>query len=445
MTAIIVFIICLMVFTSLTRGITIDSSALPGAEVIMTLGFVLLAAYLFGKSVSRFRLPKITGYLLAGIFLGPYFLNYLSHNVVEELKLIDDIALSLIALTAGGEFRLENARKRVKLLSNVIFWQILLVLIGVTFGIVLLGQWLTYFQQYQFSVILGTGLVFGSLAIAKSPATTIAIITETHSRGPLTDLILEVTVTKDIIVVLVFALMLALAEPLIIPEKTFQISYVIKVLIEIGISLVIGVIVGALLYLYMRYIKTQTFLFLMGIILLIIVFSRIVHLEIVLVFMMAGFMVQNFSQQGEKLIHAIETNSLPVYVTFFTLAGSSLNFDLFLKNWFLTLFIVSIRLGSTFMGTWVGTRLSGAARNIQKYSWMGFIGQAGVTLSLTIIVGRTISGEIGNFITTIMIAVIAINELIGPVLFRYALDKSGEIPEPAEAAGVQKVPLTPRN
>ncbi len=422
-----IFIILLLLTTAFIQRLIPSHTALPGAEVVLMLGFVLLAAYLLGKSVTRIRLPKISGYLLAGILLGPYFLNYLSSSTVGELKLIDDIALSLIALTAGGEFRLSNVRQKWRLLTSVISWQIVIVLCGVTAGILLLSPWLGFINQQPLRVVLGIGLIFGSLAIAKSPATTIAIITESKARGPLTDLVLEVTVAKDIIVVLVFAVILAFAEPLVLPGQEMRLQYVLSVLGEISLSLFVGGVAGYLIYSYMKYVKQQTFIFLMGFILLIIEVSRLAHLEIVLVFMMAGFMIQNFSKHGDELIHAIESNSLPVYVTFFTIAGASLNFDLFIKNWVFTLLIVGLRLGTTQIGTWLGSRFTTTNVFIRRYSWMGFIGQAGVTLGLSIIVGRTLPGEIGNFIKTIMIAAIAINQLLGPVLFRFALDKAGEV------------------
>ncbi len=430
-----IFIIVLLLTTAFIQRLIPSVDSLPGAEVVLMLGFVLLAAYLLGKSVTRFRLPKISGYLLAGIVLGPYFLNYLSTSTVGELKLIDDIALSLIALTAGGEFRLSNVRKKWRLLSSVISWQIVIVLCGVTTGVLLLSPWLGFLNEHPLRVVLGMGLIFGSLAIAKSPATTIAIITESKARGPLTDLVLEVTVAKDIIVVLVFAVILAFAKPLVLPGHEMQLQYVFSVLGEITLSLLVGGVAGYLIYSYMKYVKQQTFIFLMGFVLLIIEVSRLAHLEIVLVFMMAGFMIQNFSKHGDDLIHAIESNSLPVYVTFFTIAGASLNFDLFIKNWVFTLLIVGLRLGTTQIGTWVGSRFTTENTYIRRYAWMGFIGQAGVTLGLAIIVGRTLPGEIGSFIKTIMIAAIAINQLLGPVLFRFALDKAGEIstavPKPA--------------
>ncbi len=426
----IVSIIIILALTATVQRIMPQQSALPGSEAILALGFILVAAYLFGKIIFNFRLPKITGYLLAGILFGPYFLNYVSQTIVIELRLIDNIALSLIALTAGGEFRIATIKTQWQLLARIISWQILIVFAGVTLGCMLLKPFIPLIAPQPFTIALGASLILGALAIAKSPATTIAIITETRARGPYTDVILGVTVAKDIIVVLVFAFILAFAKPLIVPGEDLHFQYLVKVLGEILQSLGTGLISGYLIYAYIRYVKAHLFLFLLGYILLIIELSAIIHIEIILVFMMAGFIVQNFSKQGDNLIHAIENNSLPIYVMFFAIAGASLNFQIFLDNWMFTLILVGLRMGTTQIGTWMGAQLSSANILIRKYGWLGFIGQAGVTLGLAIIVDRTIPGAIGENIKSIIIATIAINQILGPVLFRYGLGKTGEIRTP---------------
>jgi len=143
--------------------------------------------------------------------------------------------------------------------------------------------------------------------------------------------------------------------------------------------------------------------------------------------MVAGFFVQNFSDSGAKLIDAIEESSLPIFVIFFAIAGASLNFPLFLENWLLALILVGLRMLTTFQGTYLGGKLTGAPEIVNRYGWMGFIGQAGLSLGLSVLVTRNIPGAIGVNIRTLIISTIAINQIIGPILFRYSLSKAGEI------------------
>ena len=407
------------------------ANPLAGAEGVMGAGFILLGAYLVGRLIGRKRLPKITGYLLAGIASGPFVLNLLSQEVVAGLQLIDGIALSFIALTAGGEFLASRVRKQWRLIGAIIVSKTLVVLLGVCALVIALYPWVPFLNQLNLEAAVGVGLIFGVLSVAKSPATTIAVITETRARGPLSELLLSVTVAKDILVILLFAFVLGLAEPLIHPKQGIQLLHLALVLQDMFLSMVVGAGLGLLVYFYLRRVHEQVFLFLMGLVLLLIEMSQLFHLEIILVFLTAGFVVQNFSSQGRRLITAIEEHSLPIYVLFFCIAGASLDFRIFLKNWWFTLVMVVARLVTTWGGTALGTRMVPAERAIRRYAWKGFIGQAGVTLGLAIVVQQTISGQLGLAIKNVIVAAIIVNQLLGPVLLHQALVQSGEVASPA--------------
>jgi len=412
-------------FTSIDFGSS--ESLMP--ESLMALGFTLIAAYLIGKMMIRWRLPKITGYLLAGILTGPFVVNLLSREVVQNLQLIDHIALSLIALTAGGEFRYKSIRPQFKVIGNVILWKSLLTIVGfILFLMIFRGQ-IGFLQNKPLEAAIGVGIILGSIAVATSPATTIAIITETGAKGRFTDFVLGITIFKDIVVVLLFSIALAVATPLILGNADLQLSYIGVVVVEILMSIGVGIAAGFLILLYLKYIDKQTTLFLLGFLLLGIEVSHLLHMEIVLVFMVAGFFVQNFSDKGSHLIEAIKGSSLPIYVIFFAISGASLNFSIFMDNLLLAILIVSLRMFTTFQGTYLGGKLTGASKEIIRYGWMGFIGQAGLSLGLSALVAQKIPGLIGGSIRTLIIASIALNQIIGPILFRYSLEKTGEIEE----------------
>ena len=421
---VIAFLVALMAFFTRIDFIGIDSLI---AESMMALGFTLIVAYLVGKIVTRFQLPKITGYIVAGILVGPFIINLLSEPVVQNLQLIDSIALSLIALTAGGEFRYKTIKKQLKTIGNAILWKTIIVLLGFIIFFLLYRNQVNFLQGTTLEAVLGVGMILGALSVATSPATTIAVITETKAAGRFTDFVLGVTVLKDIVVVLIFSLALSIAKPMILGESGLKADYIYFVFKEMLLSVGIGFVAGVLILLYLKYVDKQRTLFLLGFMLFGIEFARMVHAEIVLIFMVAGFFVQNFSDSGAKLIDAIEESSLPIFVIFFAIAGASLNFPLFLKNWLLALILVGLRMLTTFQGTYLGGKLTGAPEIVNRYGWMGFIGQAGLSLGLSVLVTRNIPGAIGVNIRTLIISTIAINQIIGPILFRYSLSKAGEI------------------
>ncbi len=421
----IIFLLSVLMALFLRAPLPSNASAL--AESIMALGFTIMVAYLLGKAVSRYRLPKITGYMIAGILLGPFLLNAISEQSVQNLQLINNIALGLIALTAGGEFRYRDMKGQFNTILVVILFQVLIVLVGFIIFTLFYGSNIDFLSNAETKTFLGVGILLGSLAIAKSPSTTIAIITESGAKGRFTDFVLGVTVFKDIVVVLLFSILLSLAKPLILPGETIHFNYMLEVVLELGLSVVVGVAAGGLILLYLKYVGTQTVLFLLGFVLLGIEVSAMLHVELVLVFMVAGFFVQNFSDNGGKLIEAIEEGSLPIYVTFFAIAGASLNIPIFLNNFWLAIIIVVLRIATTFSGTFLGGKLTHSTPEVQKLGWMGFIGQAGLTLGLVSIVSANFPGTIGTNVQTLTIAAVTINQIIGPILFRISLEKANEI------------------
>ncbi|HFE63405.1 MAG TPA: hypothetical protein ENK14_03185, partial [Caldithrix sp.] len=319
---VIAFLVALMAFFTRIDFIGIDSLI---AESMMALGFTLIVAYLVGKIVTRFQLPKITGYIVAGILVGPFIINLLSEPVVQNLQLIDSIALSLIALTAGGEFRYKTIKKQLKTIGNAILWKTIIVLLGFIIFFLLYRSQVNFLQDSSLGAVIGVGMILGALSVATSPATTIAVITETKAAGRFTDFVLGVTVLKDIVVVLIFSLALSIAKPMILGKSGLKADYIYFVFKEMLLSVGIGFVAGVLILLYLKYVDKQRTLFLLGFMLFGIEFARMVHAEIVLIFMVAGFFVQNFSDSGAKLIDAIEESSLPIFVIFFAIAGASLN------------------------------------------------------------------------------------------------------------------------
>jgi Kef-type K+ transport system membrane component KefB len=358
---------------------------------------------------------------VAGIIAGPFVVNLVSPAILSQLKLIDQIALSLIALTAGGEFRYQTLRRQIKPLFSILTAQIIIVIGGTLLLILLLNDQLFFLRGEPFSATVGVGLLFGILAITMSPATTIAIITETRAKGKFTEFILGMVIFVDIAVIILFSLIFAISKPLILGSGDFQSGNLLFILREISFSIGAGILAGFIITAYLKYVGKRVELFLLGFVLFGIEFSTLFHLELILMFVAAGFFVQNFSDSGHRLILGIEKSSLPVYVVFFALTGSALNFQLFFQYWILALVLVVSRLVLIQAGTFTGGILAKTPEGVPKYGWMGFAGQAGVSLGLAILIEQNIPGLIGSSIKALVVASIAINQILGPILFRYSL------------------------
>ncbi|MGB0680800.1 MAG: cation:proton antiporter, partial [Polyangiales bacterium] len=202
--------------------------------------------------------------------------------------------------------------------------------------------------------------------------------------------------------------------------------------IHIGGSIAAGLALGALISLYLRYVRREVLLFLVAFVYTATYVAQRLHLDPVLLFLAAGFLVANFSREGETLIHSVEKLSLPVYVVFFTLAGASLHLDQFLQLAPFALALVLMRVLAMFLGCRLGAGLVRADESTRRYAWLGFVSQAGVALSLAQLVGQRFGG-VGQALQTLIIAAIAVNELFGPILLKVALQLAGEIPKPQAA------------
>ena len=400
----------------------------------LALGFILLFAALFGKQVSRLKLPQITGFIAAGILCGPYVLKFLSLTDVHGLQLFDGLALSLIALTAGGEMRIPRLRGSWKAIGTVVFSQTLVIMAG----FMLLGwigrSFLPFFAGMTSGQSLAYALLLGTLATATSPSTTIAVLTESQAAGRCTDLILSAAVVKDFFVIMLFAFSLSLAESLSTPELGIDFMAVLHVLKDIGVSVLIGLAVGGGIILYLKFIRREMTIFILSIAFFTYQITHGFGFHPLLICLIAGFMVQNVSAQGDSLIQAIEKISLPVYVVFFAISGASLDLGALRAGWLFALVYVVWRGALKFVGTYWGSRWSRQSREIRRFGWAGFISQAGVALGMAIIIEDTFPSWGGEF-KTLVLAVIAVNQIVGPVLLQKLLIKVGE-------AG-KKIPLKP--
>lgn len=427
---------------AMMEGTTRDFNALAA----MALGFVLIVAFLVGQSVVRLGLPSITGYLLVGMIFGPhllgrvhYSLAVLGADAVGTLQLLDAVALGLIALSAGGELKWAVLRKRIGAISWVLGGQTLSVMGGTILLLALTHHFFPFhaLQGISGGALAATVLLLAVIALANSPATALAIIQETRSRGAVSEIVLGVTVIKDVVVISLFTLVLALAPFIAAIQEgaageaqgvgsALTAMMWLGLLWEIAGSILAGLVLGWLVGRYMERIGAE-----MPLIVLAVSFGSVTllpawHLSGILACMVAGFYLENYSPHGEKMMRAIEHHALPVYVVFFTIAGASLDLNALALTLNLALFLAFARLLLTVLGTGLGGWMGGAGNPVVFYGWSGFVAQAGVTLGFALLIGERLP-QFGEQIKTIVLAGVVINQLLGPVLFRWGLWRAGEM------------------
>lgn len=396
------------------------------ARSTMSIGFIIFAGLLIGELAGRLWLPKITGYIAAGILCGPYLLGFLNEDVVNHLQLINDLALSLIAFTAGGELRADRLRGRIGSILSITGFQTIIGVVGVVVCVFLLKSYIPFLSDQVFGVVLTSALILGVIAVATSPSTTIAVIVETRSKGQMTDTVLGATVLKDVVVLLMFSIVLAAADVLINPSEGFSLEILGHEIFSIILSLACGAILGILMSLYFKYIGRELVIFIIAFACCTIIFSELLNLHFLLMCIAAGFVVENFTSRGQDMVSAIELGSLPVYIIFFTIAGAGLNFLALKEMWYLAGAFVVVRMIVTFAGSYIGSIAARDNKLIRRSAWMGFIAQAGVSLGLANMIAEMFPSW-GLDVRTLVVAAIAINQIIGPVLFKVSLWKAKEL------------------
>jgi Kef-type K+ transport system membrane component KefB len=406
-----------------------------GSQALLSFGFLILAAYTVGELAKAVRLPRIVGYLAAGVAFGPYGLGTVTAAGVERLAPVSQLAIALIAFLAGAELRWGEVRDRGPLLLKMMSAE-LLCSFAALFGLLYaFRDRVPFLEGASEAQVVAFALLFASIAIVHSPAVTMALLTETGARGPVTRTTLGIVLLSDVAVVVFFSAALGIARALVPPTGSAAAASVGMVVWEIGGALLVGALLGGGVALYLRYVGRELVFFAILVAFFGQEIARLAHVEVLLTLLTAGFVMENVSREGEgvELLHAMERSAAPVFVVFFALSGAKIQVQQVALLFPLVLPIALVRAGAIWTGMRLGARWARAGAPERKYAWMGLISQAGVAIGLATIVADAYP-EQGAVLSTLLLALIAVNETVGPVLFRRAIVASGEAVAEPEGA-----------
>lgn len=432
------FVSLLLILGSMALVVYADPFGLPEKlSPTLVLGFMLLAAYSIGFILEQKGFPRITGYILAGLLLGPHFLKFFSKGAVADLEFLNGLALAFIAFCAGGELKLANIRNKLKSIIFLISGVTSVVFAGVTLVVFAISEFIPFMSGYNVVMKLAISAIFGVIAVARSPSSTIAVISETDAEGEYTDTVLSVTIATDVIIIIFFAVVISACEVLISGSGGVSAVFLLKLLAEIGIAFLLGFLLGKLIIFLIEKVKIEFPVVITAVGFLVVKFSHLLgdyllkdheinlHLEPLLICMAAGFAVQNFSKHGSEFLERMDSISFPIYIGFFAITGANIDVTVLKTAWLLGLIVVLARIIMIYIGSYISGKLSRDPPKIYKNTWLAFITQAGVSLGLLAEVVRRLP-DVGTPIQTILVAAITLNQVIGPIAFKYALFKVGE-------------------
>lgn len=401
--------------------------------IIIGFGIILVASDKIASFIRRIKLPLITGLLLMGILAGPEVLGLIRAESIPRLNFVNHISLSFIAFAAGSELYLIELRSRMKVIRWMSFGQLVVTFLLGSFGVFIISGYSWFGLQLDISGRIAVSILAGTIFVARSPVSAIAIINELRAKGPFTRMVLGVTVLIDFLVIVLFALAFSVASIILTGEK-FSIILILYMILELGVSFLIGY----LLYLFMKWILARKLTTTIKTILLLAggwgiyyvsyglrffaeqTFEIDFYTEPLLICIIASVLLTNYSpfrREFQKII----TDSVPlIYIAFFTLIGASISIDIIIKTWTVALALFLIRILTMVVGGWMGGTLAGDPQRFNRIAWMPFVTQAGVSLGLVTVIADEFP-QWGIEFASIIIAVIVINQLVGPPLFKWAI------------------------
>ncbi len=409
-----------------------EPTAVGSGVIVAGMGFLLLAGMLASELLEIAHLPHLTGYIAAGVIAGPHVLHLISHETVKQLEQVNTLALALIALAGGLELRIPEVQRVLRTLSWMMLIQTVVVLIAGGLLFMGLARFIPFASGLPLGALIGVALLWGVLAVSRSPSATLAILSQTRAQGPLASFSLAFVMSSDVVVVMMMAVSISIARPLLEPGAQVSLADLDLLLHEIVGSISLGTTLGLVLIAYLRLVGRQVLLVLMALGFAMSEGLRYMRFDPMLTFLCAGFVVQNFSSQGDKLLHTIEDTSSIVFVVFFATAGAHLDLPLLVSMWPIALGLCAGRSMATLVAHRIGVALTGETGVVRKWGWSSLISQAGLTLGLSAVIEHSFP-VFGPGFRSLVIATVAINEIAGPVLFKLGLERSGEVPAAHEA------------
>ncbi len=414
-------------------------------ETLLAISVALSAGLFMSRVVKPFKLPAVTGYLVAGILIGPYCLGLLgikglgftSTEEVAAMSIINDVALGFIAFAIGDEFRLSQLKKTGKQATIIGIFQA--VVTTVLVDAVLIGL---HFILGPEKLPLSTAIVLGAIASATAPAATLMVVRQYKAKGKLTSLLLPIVALDDAVGLIIFAVSLGFAKTLHNGDLSLT-SVIIDPLVEIFLSLIVGAVIGYVLSFCEKFFRSNTKrqALVVTAIFLAVALSKLkyniggVHVGFspLLVCMMLGTIFCNVCDFSADMMEKTDKWTAPIFILFFVLSGAELEFSVFGDLAIVgigVIYILTRSLGK-YLGAYISAGISKCDSHIKKYLGITLLPQAGVALGMSITAMAEFGAE-GSVIRNIVLFGVLIYELFGPMMTKMALMKAGEISPKAD-------------
>jgi len=384
---------------------------------VILVGLILLLALIGGHLAQLLKAPEVVGYFAVGLLMGPSFSEILTHNVVTALEFFSEIALGLILFSMGAVFDFENLRKvgrRTILLTCYI--------VAGTASAVFLSI-MAFNQEWPVALMLG------AIAVEVSPIATVLVLREANSEGPLTDAIYNVVALNNVACLLAFGITtfaIRIFEGGGSARAVLPHEFLLFLWSNVG-AVALGVVLGYMLAFWGRQVHEhgELLMLVLGTLLVAVGAAYWLAVSSLIASMTLGATLINLEPQAKRLFSILAKTDPPLYAIFFVLAGAHLQVSSLLLIGLTGMAYTIARIIGKMVGCWVGAGRLGYAPSVKRYLGMTLVAHAGVAIGLSLQI-RTAFPQYAEVIATVILGSVLLNEVLGPVLTKFAIVRAGE-------------------
>lgn len=399
------------------------------ATIIISVAIMIFTSFSMTRITKKLKFPNVTAYIITGILIGPYFLDLIPQQVIDGMDFLADIALAFISFGVGEFFVVSKLKKSGSKVVIITFCEAAFASVSVFC--------VTFFAL---GINLPFSVVLAALAAATAPASTMMTIRQTGAKGDFVDTLLQVIALDNVVSLTAYSIAISIAASSISEVTSgFDVRMIIFPIIKNIAGILIGGIFGVLLKLliFPKRSSDNRLIITVGVLFLFCGICSVLDISPLLGCMMIGAVYINLTDD-HKLFLQLNYFNPPILLLFFTRSGLSFRLDAFAGGsasvgasplWLVCIAYFVLRVIGKYGGAFAGSLITGKSVKVRNNLGLALIPQAGVAIGLAAMGARTLGGETGQALNTIILATSILYEIIGPVCAKLSLYLSGSYTE----------------
>ena len=400
---------------------------------LLATGLAILLGYVLGETARKVGLPRVSGYIVAGLILNPRITGLVSGAFVDSMGTVTDLSLAVLTFAIGGTLAFASLKDLGKKILFIAVGEAQLSALLVTVGCLATLPFLLHESAGFVATIVPLSVLLGTLASPTDPSATLAVVRQYRAKGMVTFSIMAAAALDDALGILNYSLGIMVAM-ILVTHHIAGVATILEPLLAIVGALAVGAVSGLAFRYAPRWLRGESsglqIALLIGVLGICYGVASILHLDQLLATMAMGITVVNSTrpQERHQVFVLLEESVEPViFIVFFTVSGMLLDVQVLIRYLPVVLVFVFFRTVGKLAGAYLGARLGRASRAVRRYTGWGLIPQGGIVIGLALLVQQeTALASISHILLNVVIGATVIHELIGPLTAKLAIVKSGE-------------------